>query len=144
MSEQNLSETPEAATDVAPRWSRMLSTPTGFTPSAGQNLRALFCHRTHVAPTQADAVVLSRALPWHARLFRPLLKRFRPQHFAPDEEFVARALDLHHLRHLAAEAQDFRIHPANRTFSRRVLRLRISTLRLSRLLSSAIHAPEVK
>jgi hypothetical protein len=83
--------------------------------------------------------VLVRALTVQAQLAYPLL-RWVPGFFAADLELIRIVGRAASLRDFAVDAADFSVHPDNRRFTRRWLRLRISSRKLRRHLARTLEA----
>ena len=101
-----------------------------------------FCRRTGVTPARWHAVALRRALYPHARLLRPLLAALDPEFFAADRDFISGVGRLTRHSDFVIEAEEFAHHPANQSFLRRRLRLRVSVRRLHLLFIRAFAAEE--
>lgn len=96
-----------------------------------RQLRAIYCSRHELPPEQFETAVFHYGLYPHARLLRWLFDR---EYFTADLEFIRSVANLRSRRDFSAEATGFHQHPDNRSFLRRVLRLRVSASRIRRLL----------
>lgn len=96
-----------------------------------RELRAIYCSRRELPPEQFETAVFHYGLYPHARLLRWFLGR---QYFTADMEFIRAVAKLRSRRDFSVEATEFHQHPDNRSFLRRVLRLRVSASRIRRLL----------
>ncbi len=96
-----------------------------------------FCRRFGLPAEAYGAVVLSGVLYPHARVLRLGLLLLDRHFFDADREFVRAVGRLVRRDEFEFEAQDFRHHPDNLRFARRVLRLRASTARMARLFHRA-------
>jgi hypothetical protein len=97
-----------------------------------------FCRARHVAPEDYDKQVLRLSLYPMARILRPLLAA-NPDYFSPDRELIRGVGRISRLRDFEELAMDFSSDAANRRFSRRLLRLRVSARRLRTLVRSTLH-----
>lgn len=101
-----------------------------------------YCASRRIAPTCFARHALFRALPLQGQLLYPLLCAI-PGFLAPDLEFIRDVGRAHTLRHFAADAADFKIHPDNAGFARRVLKLRVSSRKLRRHLAASLEAETI-
>jgi hypothetical protein len=102
-----------------------------------------FCARHSVAPGKYEETVLRRSLYPTARVLQPILM-LKANHFAADREFIRGVGRLTRFSSFDSEAQDYLYHPNNRGFLRRVLRLRVSIRRLSRMVQEAFHESQAR
>lgn len=98
-----------------------------------ETFQSRFCRRFRLPGEAYGPVALSCVLYPHARALRLGLLLFDRHFFDADGEFVRAVGGLARRGEFEAEAQDFRHHPDNLRFARRVLRLRASTARMARL-----------
>lgn len=96
-----------------------------------------YCARHRIAADRFARRALRRALPLQGQLLYPLLCMI-PGFFDPDLEFIRDIGRARTLRHFAVDAADFKIHPDNARFSRRWLKLRVSSRKLRRHLAAAL------
>lgn len=89
-----------------------------------------FCRQNQIPATSYRAVLLRRSLYPAARWLRPLLKLVDRDHFSADLELIDNLGTLTRGREFLAEAHEFNHHPANRSFLRATLRLRVSIGRI--------------
>ncbi len=89
-----------------------------------------YCARHGLAPEAYAPAVFRHALYPHTRLLASLIRGLDDDYFAADLDLVQAAGRLHDPRDFDMEAEEFRHHPANHGFLRRVLRLRVSVGRL--------------
>jgi hypothetical protein len=99
------------------------------------------CARLGVASDRYLDTALRRTLYPHARLVRPLLQWVAPAFFDADLEFLQGVGRLWRRPDFKIEVWDYRYHPANRGWFRRVLRLRVSVERTQRLVESLLAEP---
>lgn len=99
----------------------------------------LYCERHALRPEQYADAVLRRSLYPHARLFAPVIRALSPDYFTADRDLVVGAGGLRRMRDFTVEVQDFVHHPANQGDMRKLLRLRVSTQRLARLVRETLH-----
>jgi len=99
-------------------------------------IRANYCARRALPPEAFERDVLARVLYPHARVLRPLIELVDRRYFEPEREFVRGVGNLGNRQAFSAEASQYRHHPDNRRFIRRVLRVRASTQSFRRLLDA--------
>jgi hypothetical protein len=98
-----------------------------------------FCRQFKVPPTAFRAALLSRTLYPAARFLRPLLTLLNHDYFAADHSYIDSVGRIRRLRELANESHEFAQHPANRSFLRSTLRLRISVGRMHDLVHAVMN-----
>lgn len=98
-----------------------------------------YCARHRIAAERFARRALLRSLPLQGQLLYPLLCAI-PGFFDPDIEFIGNVGRARTLRHFAADAADFKIHPDNAHPARRWLKLRVSSRKLRRHLAAALEA----
>lgn len=96
-----------------------------------------YCARHRINAERFARRALLRSLPLQGLLLYPLLSAL-PGFFDPDLEFVRDIGRQRTLRDFAVDAVDFKIHPDNSSFARRVLKLRVSSRKLRRHLATAL------
>lgn len=107
----------------------------------------IYCAAHRCSPRAFTWFAFWRCLHLCALPIAPLALWFFPQHFAADWELIRAAARCSSLRQLDEEIRDFVADSSNRSWWRRVARLRLSTQRVRRLarlyLPSAIRPPPV-
>lgn len=98
--------------------------------------REMYCARHGVDAAEFERRLFLDGLYPHARLILWLLHLAGPDYFAPDHEFIQAVGQLRSRRLLHGEISEFHSHPRNRGFCRIVLRLRVSTTRVRRLVDA--------
>lgn len=98
----------------------------------GSSFAEKFCVQRGLDRKKYLDAVLQESLYPMARWLRPVLA-LRFGYFEGDREFISGVGLLTRSRDFDAEAADFLDHPSNRWFPRRVLKLRVSTYRLRRI-----------
>lgn len=88
--------------------------------------------------------LLSKALYWHAFPLFAIIAFFHPDHFRADDELVEEIQSLKTLEEIRFVLDLFRHDSRNQTFSRHVLKLRISTRRLDRIASRILARDAMK
>lgn len=101
-----------------------------------------YCTRYGIAPSQHARAVLWRALHPLAQLLYPVLALPRDC-FEADYELIRTVGRMTHLRDFDLEVLTHSHHPANRSFARRILKLRVSSRRLRVLMREMLgpHLP---
>jgi hypothetical protein len=103
-----------------------------------QTFSERFCHLFQLEPKKFEATVFRMALYPQASVLGPVLRLLHPGFFEVDLELVRNVGLITDLKQFRNLAWDFSDHPANRTWLRRNLRMRLSTQRLLRLLRVAL------
>ncbi len=98
----------------------------------GTSFAEKYCERRQVDRKKYLEAVMQESLYPVARLLRPFLL-LRPGYFDADREFISSVGLLTRARDFDVEAADFRDQPSNRWFLRRILKLRVSTVRLGKI-----------
>lgn len=96
-----------------------------------------YCEVAKCPPSRFARRLFWAALPPGVRAVAPLLLALNPRFFAADLELIMAVARLKTSDELEEEIRDFRADPRNRRWSRRVLKLRVSTRRLRQLLEPA-------
>lgn len=99
----------------------------------------LYCEAHALSPEEFAPVVLNQCLYPHVRLCGWLVTLFHRRYFEADYDFVHDAGRLMRFRDFDLAVDEFLYHPGNRGFWRRVLRVRISSQRLRRLVRTTLH-----
>lgn len=102
----------------------------------------VYCGLNGVQPIRFEREVLRLTLYPHARLLAPLCHLFNRGYFAADFELIRSVSGYCQGHHFSGEAVDYRAHPANQSFWRRVLRIRVSVRRLFILIQQTLPAPK--
>jgi hypothetical protein len=89
-----------------------------------------FCRRNQIPVSSYRSALLARSLYPAARWLRPLLAVLNRDHYSADLELVDNLGHLTRGRDFLNEAHEFNHHPANRSFLRASLRLRVSVRRI--------------
>lgn len=118
--------------DSARELSRSEQTGEAFTaPLTGSTcFRDAFCRRYAIPPERFDLEMLRRCLSRRARLLSTVLTPFAPHLFSVDRMFIETIGRARGADELKAELKAFRDHSANRRWSRRWLKLRLSVWRV--------------
>jgi hypothetical protein len=92
---------------------------------------------------RAERHLFWKGLYPHAVVFAPLLMALRPGHFKPDRELVHGVANATTPAQFRDELTEFMLHPANNSWLRSRLRLRVSTRRVERfaILCLGPHTP---
>jgi hypothetical protein len=98
----------------------------------------LFCERYHVAPADYARAMFWRCLHRRGLPLAPFIFLVNRQYFAPDFELIMSVGRLTSATHLNTELDDFRSHPGNHGWTRRLLRVRVSGARLCRVMRSVL------
>lgn len=101
------------------------------------NFRNRYCAHHGVRDDEFESFLLPRSLYPQARLLGPLARLLRADPFSVDRVTLQQVGRCREPRQWLEEVHDFRHLAENRTFVRRVLRLRLSISRLHRELSRA-------
>lgn len=102
-----------------------------------------YCTHHAVQPHHFARHALYRSLPLRAQLSYPLLS-IVPGFFDSDLEFIREVGRASSLRDFAIDAADFKLHPDNSHPLRRLLKLRVSSRKLRRLLAASLAAPSAR
>lgn len=105
--------------------------------------RQIYCAQNGIAREQYAEHFLLKALPVHARAFRSLLllTRQNQDHFRSDFDFLNDVGSLRSYRDYRQSVEQFIGHPWNqRTVLRWILRLRVSTTRVRRIVRDQLKA----
>jgi hypothetical protein len=98
----------------------------------------LFCERYHVPPENYVREMLRRTLYRRARMIAPAIRFFPPNFFDADLDFVRGVGLIRRAKDLGGEVTEFHLHPRNRGFLRRGLKLRVSCQRVSRVVGEVM------
>jgi len=90
----------------------------------------LYCERTGVPRSAFVIDLFRRTIYPHARPFIPPLKAVNPYYFVPDYNFIENVSAMRQPEQFASAVRSFLQDPANASFLRRRLRLRISVRRM--------------
>ncbi len=93
----------------------------------------LYCEQQSIPAADYARRVFSRALYPHARPLAGVISLFNSDYFAADHDFVEDVGRLTSYHDFLGSGMDYSHHPGNRGFFRQVLRLRISTDRMRRM-----------
>ena len=102
----------------------------------------LFCERYHLPPESYAREMLRRTLYRRARVVAPVIRFFSPGFFDADHDFVRGVGLIRSPEDLDGEVTDFHLHPGNRGFLRRALKLRVSCQRVSHLVREVMSRGE--
>jgi len=102
----------------------------------------MYCARHGVDAAEFERRLFLAGLYPHARWLLWLLRLAGPDYFSPDREFIRAVGQLRSRRLLHAEIGEFHTHPRNRGVWRVVLRLRVSTTRVRRLIDANWQGPD--
>ncbi len=105
------------------------------------SFREVYCGLHGVEPLRFEREVLRLTLYPHAWLLAPLCHLFNRGYFTADFELIRSVSGYCHGHHFSAEAMDYSAHPANQSFWRRVLRIRVSVRRLFILIQQTLPVP---
>ena len=103
------------------------------TPS---DFRQIYCSRNGISVSAYAEHLLQKALPLHARVFRkiPLVSLLNKNYFRPDFDFINDIGCLRHYSDYSQSVDEFHVDPwTKRTLLRGLLRLRVSTNRVRRI-----------
>lgn len=100
----------------------------------------LFCARHNLSLEQFEEEVIARSIHYHATLLWRLINWVHPDYFTADRQFIRALADVRSLRDFRVESSAFTHHPANRGFLRRMLKVRVSSGRLRRLIASYLQS----
>jgi hypothetical protein len=98
----------------------------------------LFCERYHLPPASYVHEMLRRTLYPRARMVAPVIRYFSPGYFDADHEFVRGVGLIRRADDLGGEVTNFHLHIRNRGFLRRILKIRVSCQRVSRLVGEVL------
>ncbi|MCF7689811.1 MAG: hypothetical protein K9M98_15265 [Cephaloticoccus sp.] len=84
-----------------------------------------------------------KALYPHARFIVPVLVLFNGDYLAADNDFIEDVGQITTYGEFSASVVEFIYHPANDGFRRRILRLRVSTERMRKLVKQILPDPKV-
>lgn len=108
-------------------------------PIQRRTFSELYCVQNGIDQTRFAQHVLRRTLYPHARLLKPVLDVFRPDHFAADLDLIRAVGLLRRMRDVPAESEEYVHHPANTGMLRHTFRLRTSSARLHRVMRATLH-----
>jgi hypothetical protein len=100
-----------------------------------------YCERFGVEAGNYDRALLRHTLFPHARCVLGVIERVAPTFFAADRALVAEVGRATERRDFYFAIDEFREHPANRRFLRRVLGLRISATRCENVFYAIWNSP---
>src|SRR5437660_4407865 len=104
---------------------------------AQDSVKSLFCERFHCSQTDYEERAFAECLYAHAKLVSPMLRKLRPDFFAPDFKFVRHLGMPTGTEEAASDALDFQdTNKGNRSFLRTGLRIRVSGRKAFRLAQS--------
>jgi hypothetical protein len=106
-----------------------------------KTFRELYCERHGIAVDRFEHDLVARSLHPQARPVYWLLGLNR-EYTSPDYDFVRGVGEMRRWQEFRNEAAEFHYHPRNRGFLRTVLRLRVSTHRLQRILQQELRGAE--
>ena len=98
-----------------------------------QSFAVLYCRQLDLPLAEFEQHIFRRALYQHARPLTWLLVQGRKDYFRADAEFIEDVGRLTRYEDFFAVALDYGQHYSNGWYPRRVLRLRVSTERMRRL-----------
>ena len=130
-----------AAAAVGPSMMRKRGTAKLDYATAMKTFVEIYCAEQRCAPRTFAWRVFWRCLHRCALPIAPLALVLFPHHFAPDWELLRAAARCASLRQLDEEIRDFVADSANRSWWRRVARVRLSTQRVRRLARRYLPAP---
>ena len=104
--------------------------PSSRSPVFGPRFRDVFCRRFGIAAERYEIELMKRCLSRRARLLAPLIRLVSPRFFALDELFADSIGRVRQKKEFKDELTGFFDHPANSTWLRRSLKLRLSVFRL--------------
>ena len=99
----------------------------------------IFCERYHLPPENYIPEMLQRTLYPRARMVAPVIRLFVPGFFDADRDFVRGVGLIRRVGDLGDEVTEFHLHPRNRGFLRRALKIRVSCQRVSRVVSEVMN-----
>jgi hypothetical protein len=102
-----------------------------------RNFEEEFCARHGVAPEHYVDAVLVRTLYPAGRWLRPVLA-LKPSYFTADRNFIKGVGRISRFSDFEAEVKDYLHDPENRGFFRRVLKLRVSSYQMLRLVRGVL------
>lgn len=92
-----------------------------------RTFKALFCEQYQCPETDYEAQAFAKCLRWQGRVFSPLVRKMRPDHFAIDEKFIRNLGAVTGLREAHREVQDYGdAIRARQNFLRTGLKVRVS------------------
>jgi hypothetical protein len=91
----------------------------------------IFCERHNLPPESYIPEMLQRTLYPRARMVAPVIRLFAPGFFDADRDFVRAVGLIRRMEDLGDEVTEFHLHPRNRGFLRRALKIRVSCQRMS-------------
>jgi hypothetical protein len=96
---------------------------------------SLFCEEHHCAPAEFEERAFRACLYWRARLLAPLIRQIWPGYFDTDFELIRYLAETPGRRDAMNELAAYvEANDARGGFARRVLRIRISSRKTSRLI----------
>ena len=98
----------------------------------------LFCERYHLPPESYVREMLRRTLYPRARMVAPFIRFFSPGFFDADRDFIRGVGLIRRAEDLGDEVTGFHLHPRNRGFLRRALKIRVSCQRVSRVVGKVL------
>jgi hypothetical protein len=107
----------------------LLARPTWLAPRL-KTLEELYCADRHCEPERFGRTVFWRVLPWHLRIIAPLTGGYRSPLFSADRELISAVGLARSMEDVREDIRDYFMNPVNRRWTRRILHLRISTVRL--------------
>jgi hypothetical protein len=99
-----------------------------------------FCRHHRIPPERYRFAMFCRCMYWRALILSPVLWLLRKEHFGADFELISNVGFICKREELDVEIDAYAMHVDNRNFSRRVLRLRISTKRVRHVVKSLMRA----
>jgi hypothetical protein len=99
----------------------------------------LFCERYHLPPESYVREMLRRTFYPRALIIVPVIRFFSPGFFDADRDFVRRVGLIRRMEDLGDEVTEFHLHPRNRGFLRRALKIRVSCQRMSRVVGEVMN-----
>ena len=98
----------------------------------------IFCERYHLPPESYIPEMLQRTLYPRARMVAPVIRLFVPGFFDEDRDFIRGVGLIRRMEALGDEVTEFHLHPRNRGFLRRALKIRVSCQRVSRVVGEVL------
>jgi len=98
----------------------------------------LFCEQYHLPPESYVPEMLRRTFYPRTRMIAPIMRMFSPGFFDADRDFVRGVGLMRRADDLGGEVTEFHLHPRNRGFLRRVLKLRVSCQRVSHVVGEVL------
>ena len=98
----------------------------------------LFCERYRLPPGSYFPEMLRRTFYPRARMVAPIMRFFFPGFFDADRDFVRGVGLMRRAEDLGGEVTEFHLHPRNRGFLRRTLKLRVSCQRMSHVVGEVM------